>query len=446
MPALHYTHLRSLASDGHIRSLDMEASGTSDALVACGLEEVEVPGPDGDRVLLDLTRGDHAGAFLSLRCRSSWPLEAAVLGMHQKYHRVYGLELAELAGYALDDVGRRYPYQENGCPEARHIPFPVEVVRSWDPSQAGLPHWARRHLEHRNDLKRYLKEQGVLLIGSWALLADSSAARVREAMERTRRKTRLSVEQAVELHGRYLPLYRAAKLRYRRAEGRQQGWQPDALFLQQLDPGQPAGQTRERLEFIAQALRDLHCDPWQWEEQRLLGEEDADPFNAVASPGPTPLELAEEGPSGVELEQRARWALLDAGAVYLKQMLDEIPETEREQQLCFWGCWLQGASTRQIAERCKAAQARVSRRMQVERRVREIANSALQRLRPDPDFREVFQSPERLEAAAERLANHLLRPEQEGGKPPIRQMLRTVIENQTDSAVVCGLSVAGESP
>ncbi|WP_216923277.1 hypothetical protein [Synechococcus sp. CCAP 1479/9] len=446
MPALHYTHLRSLASDGHIRSLDMEASGTGDALVACGLEEADLPAPDGDRLLLELARGDHAGAFLSLRCRSSWPLEEAVRGMHNKYHRVYGLELAELAGYALDDVGRRYEYQENCRPEARHVPFPVEVVRSWDPSQAGLPHWARRHLEHRNDLKRYLKQHGILLIGSWALLADSSATRVREAMERTRRKTQLSVEQAVDLHGRYLPLYRVAKLAHRRATGRQQGWQPDALFLQQLDSVQPARQTRERLEFIAQALRDLHRDPWQGEEQRLLGEEGDDPFNSMASPAPTPLELAEEGPTGVELERRARWAVREAGAAYLKRMLEAIPAAEREQQMCFWCTWLQGASTRRIAECCQAPQARVSRRLQAERRAREIATDALGRLRRDPEFQEVFRSTGRLEAAAERLANHLLSSEQEGEEPPLRQMLRSVMENLMDPATADGTCAAGGRP
>lgn len=434
VPAQHYTCLRSLAGDGRIRSLDMEAAGTLLALRECGLDEDREPGLEGDRTLMELAREGHTGAFLSLRCRSSWPLEEAVKGMHIKY-KAYGLELIELAAFALDDVGRPYSYLKDGSARSGRVPFPVEVVRSWDPARAGLPHWARRQLEHRNDLKRYLREQGVLLIGPWALLADSSATQVRQAMELTPLKTLLSLEQAVDLHRRYLPLYRLAKLEHRRVTGRQRGWQPDDHFLQQLEPEWSPQQTRESLDFMAGALRHLLSGQWQREERHVLGEEGTDRLETVAAAEPSPMELMDEGPAAVDLEQRVSSALREAGEAYLRTMLEQIPPSEREQQLCFWCAWSQGASTRQIAERCGAAQARVSRRMDVKRRSGQIATQALALLRADPEFRDVFRSAERLEVAAEGLANHLQRPEQEGGEPPLCQLLRSVMEHQSISCL-----------
>lgn len=428
MPSQHYTVLRSLASDGRIRNLDVASAGTLAALQDCGLEDIEAPGAHCDQTLLEQARAEHLGAFLSLRCRASWPLEQAVLGLHRKCCQGYGVKLAALAAFALDDVGHHYPFQENGSTRNERVPLPVEVVRSWAPSKAGLPVWARRLFEGRNDLKRYLKELGVLLIGDWALLADSSATQVREAMGRTRSRSELSAEDAVVLYRRYLPLYKAAKLTHIRTTGRQRGWQPDDAFLRQLEPERPAQQTRERLEFIADALRQLKAGQWQHEEQRLFNEDGGDRLEALPDPGPTPWALLEEGSESADPARQARAAVRDAAEAYFKTMLREIPLHERNQQLCFWRAWLEGRSTRQIAEHCNAAQARVSRRLQVEGRAAEIATAALRRLRPDPHFREVFRSAEQLDAAAERLANHLLRPEQEGSEPPLREVLRQAME------------------
>jgi hypothetical protein len=430
MPVPHpqYTHLRSLASNGQIRSLAMGQAGTLAALHDCGQEDVEDPLPTCDQALLGLARTEHGGAFLSLRCRGSWTLEEAVKGLHRKYQRVYQLELAELAGFALDDVGRRYPYQENGDARAGRVPLAVEAVRSWEPAQSGLPHWARRCLEYRNDLKQYLREQGILLIGTWALLADCSATRVREAMERSLVRTTLSAEEAVALHRRYVPLYRAAKLRHRNSTGRQRGWQPDEPFLEALEAERPTATTRETLEGIAAALRSLCSGQWQREEQRLLVEGGGDQLDNVAAPASGHLALDAEASEAPDLAEKARMALQTAGMAYFSEMLSKIPADERDQQLCFWSAWLRGASTREIAEQCKAAQARVSRRLQVERRAREIASAALEQLRNDLSFGDVFRSTESLDRAAQGLANHLLSPEQEGDEPPLRQMLRTCLE------------------
>ena len=406
----------------------MGEAGTLAALHECGQEDVEEPLPACDQALLSLARTEHGGAFLSLRCRSSWPLEEAVRGFHRDYHRAYDQELAEMAGYALDDVGHRYPYGENGDSRPGRIPLPVQVVRSWDPGQSGLPHWARRCLQYRNDFKDYLREQGLLLIGAWALLADSSAKQVREALERSTGKTTLTVERAVDLHRRYLPLYKVAKLNHRSRGGGQRGWQPDDAFLHQLEPDLPAAETRRILEEISTALRQVRSGQWKRDEQRLLNEGGADGLEGVAAPASSPWALDDGEEDASELEGKARKVLNRSAMAYFRQMLSEIPAVEREQQLDFWAGWLQGLSTRDIAEHCGAAQAKVSRRLQVERRAREIATAALAQLRSDPGFAELFRSTERLDAATEGLVNHLLKPEQEGDEPPMRQMLRNCLE------------------
>ena len=430
VPHPQYTHLRSLASNGQIRSLAMGQAGPLAALQDCGQEDVEEPLPVCDQALLRLARTEHGGAFLSLRCRCSWALEEAIRGFHRDYHRAYDLELAEIAGYALDDVGHRYSYAENSDCRPGRIPLAVEVVRSWDPARSGLSHWARRCLQYRNDFKDYLKEQGLLLIGAWALLADSSAKQVREALERSTVKTTLTVEGAVDLHRRYLPLYKAAKLNHRSRGGGQRGWQPDEAFLHQLEPDQPATETRRILEEISTALRHMRTGQWKRDEQRLLNEGGADGLEGVAAPPSGPWALDDGAEDAAALEGKARKALNRAAKAYFQQMLTDIPAAERDQQLGFWSAWLQGLSTREIAEQCGAAQARVSRRLQVERRAGEIATAALAQLQSDPGFAELFRSTARLDAAVEGLVNHLLKPEREGEEPPMRQMLRNCLETE----------------
>ncbi|MCT0210325.1 hypothetical protein KQ303_06495 [Synechococcus sp. CS-1333] len=426
MPAEHYTVLRSLAGSGEIISLKQEASEL--ALRRCGLEDLEEATASGDRQLLAEARKETPGALLCLRCRVSRSLEQCVRTHYRDFHHTYGVELAALAAFALDDRGGSVPFCHVPPPAEFRVPFTVEVIRSFDPERAGLPHWARQRLIGRNDYKAYLLEMGVLLIGKWALLGDCSHRQVHEAMVLPGQTTSLTPETAEALHRRYLLAYRKAKLTYRQRTGRQRGWEPDAAFFQEVDPQRHWADTEDDLHTMEQAVRRLQTGRWQSHERNLLSMQGSDRAEEqLADPGATHLERLVDQEHDSAIGVLAAEALEAEGLAYVQLMLAGL--AVEAEQWCFWRGWLEGQSTREIAACCGAAQARVSRRLSVQIRAREIATRALQRLAPLPAFTMAFGSPEKLDAAADRLVNHLLISEQQGEDPPLRRWLRIAMHN-----------------
>jgi hypothetical protein len=68
---------------------------------------------DTDRQLLNQAlNSSEPGALLCLRCRISHPLEAKLRGLQRQYGEHYGLDLIDLASYALDDDGRPLVYAD----------------------------------------------------------------------------------------------------------------------------------------------------------------------------------------------------------------------------------------------------------------------------------------------------------------------------------------------
>lgn len=154
--------------------ISRELAEARQALLRHGLGEIEQPSPEHDQLLLlHCRQDDDPGAFLCLRCRVSWPLEQKVRSLHRKYQQNYGVELLELAAFALDDTGRLLPYQQkSGARPRTPEPFGVQVIRSYQPELSSLGHWAQQKLVGNPALKTYLRHQGVLLIRDWALLGD----------------------------------------------------------------------------------------------------------------------------------------------------------------------------------------------------------------------------------------------------------------------------------
>ena len=400
-----------------------------EALLSRGLEESERPSREQDeRLLQDCRENGDAGAFLCLRCRVSWPLEQRLRSLHQQFGKNYGLELLELAAFALDDTGRRLPYWQESPAQLHHPePFGVTVIRSYQSDLSGLGHWARQKLLGLSPLKSYLKQQGVRLIRDWALLADSSSRLVVEAV--TRLDGRIPPQTAEQLHQRYVPLYRQAKLQHLRSTGRQQGWEPDEAFLRTLMPQQPSRDTKELLERIARAVRRLESGGWQKREADLL---DAEALERWAEAAGEDAWWEASEPDGLEALNVAR-LVEEVGRQTMEQMLRDLSPTGVERQI--WQAWAEGLRQRQIAERCGTNQARISRTVKEESRAAEIATRALERLhqslaqQPQASWAALFRSPGRLQEAERRLMNHLLQPEQEGGVSPLRRWVQQALHS-----------------
>ena len=396
----------------------LEPALAADAARRHGLEE---PSRSADRVLLEAAAGGDDDAFLCLRCLVSEPLEQKVRAIHRERAQRHDLDLITLAGFVLDDQEQTLSYQALcKLPENDVRPFTAQVVCSYDGSKgAGLPHWARTKFQGNRELKAYLREHGVLLISSWALLKDSSPTRVREALELFG-SAGVPSERALALHAAYCQAQPAAKAVYVQRTGKNSGWVPDDALLQQIAPDQPPVATRQQLEAIDKAIR------------RLLTQQGMGSLDALAEQGqelvdPSSLDNALE--PGVEASETAAEQLANIQAALERAMPQAVlaalqadqPKWARSpERLQTWRLYSEGAGQRLIAESVGKSQVWVSRVLMEKQLATSIATAAAVELQRLPAFAAVGRSVEGAEQLVVALRNHLSSSEQEGDIAPLR--------------------------
>jgi hypothetical protein len=373
--------------------------------------------------------------LLCLRCRISHALEAWLVVTYKAHHASRGINLAAMASYALDDDGAltirtapqsKEPYtyaQLASMPKGLISPFSAEVLRSYDASLCGLPHWARLKIQSHNELKAYFRQHGLLLISDWALLRNSSPTRVRQACEQHLRSGD-TIETLCGLHSRYGSLYDTAKLAHKQATGKASGWQPDLSFLRELAPDVDPFATNERLKAISKAIRQLMTEQASksLDEASEEGYEPADPASlSIAS-------SADEGPTSAELTALIKAALQRAMEVH---MPDVISAEGRQRDLlrCLWAGWAEGMSNRPLAERCGTSCGTVSKKLRPTEHATTIATAAALELKRHPAFVRCGQNIEAAERLVEALRNHLLEPEREGEVAPMRRWIQQYLSN-----------------
>jgi len=369
--------------------------------------------------------------LLCLRCRISHALEAWLVATYRAHRVHHCIELEEMASYALDDdgaltiptqPGARVPFvyaEFASLPKGLVSPFSAEVLRSYEPSQSGLPHWARLKIQAHNELKAYFKQHGLLLISDWALLRNSSPSRIRQACQEQFSGSD-TIASLCELHGRYCPLYDAAKRDYRDRTGKASGWQPDLAFLRELAPDQEPFPTHDRLKAIALAVRRLLTGS-NFRAAAELAAEKADPRSVDPA--------ADEGESPAELK-----GLIDAAldramkpSVRAALMADQPSWAAKPRRREAWMLYGQGLGQRQIAEQCGHQKAWVSKLLSEKALSSSIATAAAVELKRHPAFAPVSRSVEGAERLVEALRNHLLSPEQEGDVAPLRSAVAAVL-------------------
>jgi hypothetical protein len=398
------------------------AAGTADR------HALDEPTRAGDLMLLAACQDGEDGAFLCLRCLVSHPIEQKIRGIHRQFGASKGLDLIAMASYGLDDVGQILHYPEL----CRHTldaiaPFPAQVVCSYDPGQgAGLAHWARIKIQAHTGLKAYLREHGLLMISPWALLADSSARRVREALQLFG-SSALTSERALALHDAYCQAYPAAKAEYRKRSGRQSGWMPDNFFLRSIAPELSPDAAREQLEEICTAVRTLLSGQWQYSQQQ--GDSEADPFDSAVD---WATAFQDEEPwSTADLVEKVNDALLRSiDAPVRAALMKDQPRWQRDRdRRLAWQLYGEGLGQREIAERCGHQQGWVSKLLQEKTLATVIATATAVELRRHPAFSVLGQTVDGAERLVLALRNHLVTPEREGDVAPLRHAVATALAN-----------------
>lgn len=418
-----------MASYSELRTLTVHGIGGKHLpgavayLSNAGLQAVD-PNRNSDNHLLTASiESDEPEPLLCLRCHISHPLEAWMRVLYGRFKDNYDLDLTAIASYGLDDIGSDQlriardqstkPFSHSALaelPSGMVSPFSAEVLRTYDSSRCGLPHWARQKIQCHNELKAYLRQQGLLLISDWALLADTSPTRIRDSWESCG-DDGVPLTQLLALHQRYKPLYREAMAAYRQRTGKGSGWQPDQHFLQALNPEQRVDETMLQLKAMADAVRQLLSGRW-------LSTLDAAETNwEPADPASLATEESEvDGQDDRELRHQIDIALNRAIEALMPMEMEKeakkfakAPERRRA-----WQLYGEGMSQREIGPACDHQQAWVSKLLDEKRRSTAIATAAAQELKRLPAFSSLMATVEGTEQLVDALRNHLIEPEREG--------------------------------
>jgi len=367
--------------------------------------------------------------LLCLRCRISHALETWLLVTFRAHHQSTGIELDAMASYALDDDGaltiatgpsEKEPFtyaQIASMPAGLISPFSADVLRSYDPSLCGLPHWAKLKIQAHNELKAYFKQHGLLLISDWALLRNSSATRVRAACKEFL-KSGDTISSLCALHSRYGPLYDAAKLVHKQQTGKASGWQPDLAFLHDLAPDEDPFTTSDRLKAIAQAIRQFMT---QGATQSL--DQAAEGGYEPVDPASLSSRVQDDSPSPQDLKELIHAALARALDHYMPQVLGSSGKNA-ELLRCLWAGWAEGLTNRVLADRCGTSCGTVSKKLRPTEHASAIATAAAVELKRHPEFVSCGESVEAAERLVNALRNHLLEPEREGDVAPLRRWVQ----------------------
>ena len=380
---------------------------------------------------------DHC-PLLCLRCRVSSVIAKKLQILHQKHREQHELELQDMAACVLDDAGervlRRRERAEDGSvvdhrdpftwakiqalPGREIRPFTAEILRSYDPSRCGLPTWSETRVQGQNELKQYLRSCGLLLISPWALLADTTKTRIKDAWKQCG-EGGMNLEQAQALHASYLEAYWPAKAAYKKETGKSSGWVPDAAFLRSLNPPLVEDLPLRQLD---QAIRRyLALRPRAFQD----GEE-------AAVVDPTSLEqVADEHDqqSSSDLQGQILQVLESAALPRIQDALeaDRRKWSRDPSRELAWQLYGEGISQREIASRCDHKQAWVSKLLEEKKLSHAIALDAATDLIRRPAFQALAMDPDGAERLVDALRNHLVSPEQEGDVAPLRRWTRTYL-------------------
>jgi hypothetical protein len=399
-------------------------------LAALGCETAE-PSRTLDLDLFDASQAKPDPLpLLCLRCRISHALETWLLATYKAQHNIAGIELPAMASYALDDDGELtirtgpsetapFTYAQIASMHAGLIsPFSAEVLRTYDPTLCGLPHWAKLKIQAHKELKAYFRQHGLLLISDWALLRNTSATRVRLACVQHLRSGD-TIESLCAMHNRYGPLYDAAKLVHKQKTGKASGWQPDLPFLRELAPEEDPFSTSDRLKAIAQAIRRFMTEKanQSLDQAAEAGYEAVDPAS-MSSP------IDDDAPSPQELTALIDAALQRAMDQHMPQVLASAGKNA-DLLPCLWAGWAEGLTNRSLAGRCGTTCGTVSKKMRPTEHATTIATVAAVELKRHPAFASCGQTVEAAELLVDALRNHLLESEREGTIAPLRQWVQT---------------------
>ena len=400
--------------------------------------ELEEASVNTDRTLLEIsrTKKEKTEALLLLRCRVSHPISEKIKLLFYQFQKKYELDLKDMLSCVLDDSGDNFlrlpQKKEEGKIEllrkpfnwetlkqlskTQIRPFGADIIYNFDPKLSNLSTWAKNKVQAHSELKKYLRNCGLLLISPWALIADSTSTRIKEAWQRCG-DGHLQLKEVELIHNSYLSQYREAKAIFKKSTGKNSGWVPDANFLASLTPPQ---KDRDSLLAIDKAIR-----------QYLAGTAFSRHFKDGEESQIESVNNNSEDDSSKELIKDILETLKRSALPIIKNAIDNDRSKwgKDPSRKLAWELYARGLSQRDIAKRCEHKQAWVSKLLAEKSLSENISQEAAMELIRRPEFKPIRKKPEGVDRMIEQLRNYLISSEQEEEEttPLLRQIINEVL-------------------
>lgn len=393
-----------------------------------------------DNKIFDLAKKDSSSkdALLALRGRISFPIFQKVNEIFRKYTYQFENEkinLNDMLIIVLDDSGEKYlriplkidskknnflrklfSWETIMFMKENNIlkPFSAEVIADFNPKLSNLNTWSQNKVKGNYELKKYLKECGILLISPWSLIADSSKKRIIISW-REYGEGNLSEKDLEKLYESYLVEYKKAKQDYKNRTGKISGWTPDEDFLKSLNPPQ---KNTEILLLIDKALRKYISSPYdtrsfyEYEENQIENR----------------LEDEEEY-SSKDLSEIIKNVLRRNSTNIVNQIIKKdsakwIKDPSRKNAWILYG---EGLSQREIASKCDHKQGWVSKLIPENKISEEIAQESAFELLKKNEFNKFKEDPESLDKLLDGLKSYLVFSEDKNNISILRNTIYEVI-------------------
>tara|TARA_Y100001978_G_scaffold189863_1_gene192490 strand:- start:812 stop:2113 length:1302 start_codon:yes stop_codon:yes gene_type:complete len=389
---------------------------------------------DSDLIIFNLSKKNSKliEPLICMRCRVSFGLYKYIERLYNEKKEFYEVNLFDMLSLILLDDGSPslYIIQNNETKESNPVNwdnlnkvnesgdnfnyYSLEIIYNWNPVLSNLSTFINNRSKGNEDLKKYLKSKGCLLIRDWALLGDSSQTRVRNAWTRCGEK--LSLKYVESLHDSYLKKYKECRYKYIKKFGKNKKWEPDIEFLESLSPPQ---EKPENLILIAEAIRKYLSGVYQARDIKDYEEnssESVSEINVNFSDEFDNLNLILESIKESSLEiineiigpEKSRWS--------------KDPDREKA-----WKLFSMGYSQRFIAKECNHKQSWVSKLIPEKSIKARITQKTAKNLSQIDQFQILRLNPLVLENFITELGNFLGLPEQEGDIPLLRKLVARVI-------------------
>ena len=389
---------------------------------------------DSDLIIFNLSKKNTKliEPLICMRCRVSFGLYKFIVRLYNEKKEFYEVNLFDMLSLILLDDGSPslHIIQNDETKESNPVNWDnlkkvnesgdnfnyyfLEIIYNWNPVLSNLSTFINDRSKGNEDLKKYLKSKGCLLIRDWALLGDSTPTRVRNAWIRCGET--LSLKYVESLHDSYLKKYKECRPKYIKKFGKNKKWEPDIEFLVSLSPPQ---ENNDNLILIAEAIRKYLSGVYQARDLKDHEKNSLEPVseNNVNFPDEFDnLNLILESIKEFSLEiineiigpEKSRWA--------------KYPDRKKA-----WKLFSMGYSQRFIAEECNYKQSWVSKLIPEKSIKAKITQKTAKHLSQINEFHILREDPLVLENFITELENFLGTPEQEGDIPLLRKMAAQVI-------------------